>query len=107
MIQRAVKGYQVEIQYGDGYLAVKPIVINKVTLIEQLLKKVTRTSKIDWLFYLGNDSADELVFEFLKSDKRCDQYFQKDSHKYMSVLEKKPSQAEFYIEDSEMVRLFL
>lgn len=68
---------------------------------------MTKTSKIDWLFYLGNDSEDELVFEFLKSERRCKPYFQKDCHKYISVLEKKPSEAEFYIEDRDKVRPFL
>ena len=37
VIQRTVKGYQVEIIYGDGYLEVKPMVIRKATLIDQLL----------------------------------------------------------------------
>ena len=107
VIQRTVKGYQVEIIYGDGYLEVKPMVIRKATLIDQLLQKLTKTSKIDWLFYLGHDSEDEAVFEFLKSEKRCKQYFQKDCQKFIAVLEKKPSQAQFYIEDREQVRPFL
>lgn len=75
VIQRTVKGYQVEIIYGDGYLEVKPMCVRKTTLIDQLLQKLTKTSKIDWLFYLGNDSEDEAVFEFLKSEKRCKPYF--------------------------------
>ena len=69
VIQRTVKGYQVEIIYGDGYLKVKPMQIKKATMIDKLLQKLTKTSKIDWLFYLGNNSDDEAVFEFLKSTK--------------------------------------
>lgn len=81
--------------------------VRKSTLIDQLLQKLTKTSKIDWIFYLGNDSEDEAVFEFLKSEKRCKQYFQKDCQKFISVLEKKPSEAEYYIEDRDKVRPFL
>ena len=71
--------------------------IKKATLIDQLLKKLTKTTKIDWLFYLGNNSDDEAVFEFLKSSKLCKDYLQKDCHKFITVLEKKPSEAEYYI----------
>jgi len=64
-------------------------------------------SKIDWIFYLGNDSEDEAVFQFLKNDKKCKQYLSKDCHKYICVLEKKPSQADFYIEERDTVRPLL
>lgn len=71
LIQRTVKGYQVEIIYGQGYLEVKPMFFKKSILIHDLLQKLTKTSKIDWLFYLGNDSEDEMVFAMLKYDKKC------------------------------------
>ena len=62
-----------------------------------MLKKLTKSSKIDWLFYTGNNSDDEAVFEFLKSTKVYNNYLQKDCHKFITVLEKKPSEAEYYI----------
>jgi len=107
VIQRTVKGYNVEIIYGNGYLEVKPTGIKKTKLVDLLLQKITKTSKIDWIFYLGNDSEDEAVFEFLKSDKKCKQYFQQDCQKYICVLEKKPSEADFYIEERDTVRPLL
>lgn len=107
-IQRTVKGYQVEIIYGDGYLKVKPMQIKKATMIDKLLQKLTKTSKIDWLFYLGNNSDDEAVFDFLKSTKLCKNYFQKDCQKFITVLEKKPSVAEYYIgEERDILRPYL
>ena len=53
---------------GNGYLEVKPTAINKQTLINLLLKTVVKNSKIDFIFYLGNSSEDEIVFEYLKSE---------------------------------------
>lgn len=53
---------------GNGYLEVKPTAINKQTLIKLLLKTVVKNSKIDFIFYLGNSSEDEIVFEYLKSE---------------------------------------
>ena len=53
---------------GNGYLEVKPTAINKQTFIKLLLKTVIKNSKIDFIFYLGNSSEDEIVFEYLKSE---------------------------------------
>jgi hypothetical protein len=59
------------------------------------------------VLFRSNDSEDEAVFEFLKSDKKCKQYFQQDCQKYICVLEKKPSEADFYIEERDTVRPLL
>ena len=40
-----------------------------------MLKSVVKNSKIDFIFYLGNTSEDELLFEYLKSDSAKNQYF--------------------------------
>ena len=76
-------------------------------MVKLLLEKVSIHSKIDFLFYLGNDSSDEKVFEFLKSDKANHRYFHAECSKYICVLEKKPSEADFYIEDLDQVRPLL
>lgn len=82
--------------------------IKKATLVDQLLQKLTKTSKIDWLFYLGNNSDDEAVFELLKSTKQCKNYFSKECPKFITVLEKKPSEAQFYIgEERDKLRHYL
>jgi trehalose-6-phosphatase len=64
-----------EIIYGNGYLEVKPRDIKKKQLINLLLQKISKNSKIDFIFYLGNDSEDEAVFEFLKSERANADFF--------------------------------
>jgi len=76
-------------------------------LVELLLNKASQISKIDFLFYLGNDSSDEPVYELLKSDKANKNYFHAECAKYICVLEKKPSEADFYLEDLDQVRPLL
>lgn len=108
MIQRTVQGYQVEIIYGDGFLKVLPQQIKKSTVIDQILQKLSKTSKIDWLFYLGNSSDDEEVFGLLKQKKYGRNYLQEDAHKFITVLDKKPSQAEYYFgEEREKLAIIL
>ena len=72
MIQRTVDKEapgQTEIIYGNGYLEVKSSLVRKNNLVKLLLSKIAseKNFKIDLLFYLGNDTEDELVFEYLKS----------------------------------------
>lgn len=59
------------------------------------------------MFYLGNTSNDEPVYEQLKSKKVKSDYLHKECATYVCTLEKKPSMAEYYMEDLESVRPLL
>jgi len=74
-IQKVLESKPIDINYGNGFLEVKPKGIRKKKLIELLLEKISKNSKIDFLFYLGNDLEDEKVFEFLKSSTANKKYF--------------------------------
>ena len=65
------------------------------------LEKISNNSLIDFVFYLGNDSSDEKVYEFLKSQKVATKYLSPGCAKYICTLEKKPSEADYYIEEVE------
>lgn len=95
-----------EIIHGNGYLEVKPAGVKKIKLVNILLDKISNNKPIDFLFYLGNDSEDETVFQFLKTQDNRN-YFQQDCVKYICVLEKKPSEAQYYIEDLDNVKPLL
>ena len=56
---------------------------------------------------MGNDSSDEPVFELLKSEKAKLSFFDEDCSKYVCVLERKPSAADYYIGDLDSVRPLL
>lgn len=65
------------------------------------MEKISANSAIDFLFYLGIDSSDEPVYELLKSEKVNNQFLHPECSKYICSLEKKPSEADYYIEETE------
>ena len=56
---------------------------------------------------MGIDSSDEPVYELLKSDKVKDNYLNDNYKSFVCSLEKKPSEAEYYIEEIDAVRILL
>lgn len=72
-----------------------------------VLEKISQNSPIDFLFYLGIDSSDESVYELLKSDKVKNNYLNEKCNSFICTLEKKPSEADYYIEEVDTVRLLL
>ena len=77
-IEKIIKGTNTEIIYGNGYLEVKPLGIEKSKLVNILLEKISKKGPIDFLFYMGIDSSDEPVYQLLKSDKVKDNYLNED-----------------------------
>lgn len=59
------------------------------------------------MFYLGIDSSDEPVYELLKSEKVNSHYLHPECSKYICSLEKKPSEADYYIEEIDAVSILL
>ena len=71
------------------------------------MKSIVKNSKVDFIFYLGSSSEDEIVFEYLKSEQANNLFFSPDCAKYICVLEKKPSEADYFLEDRDQVRPLL
>ena len=76
-------------------------------MIDKLLQKISKNNKIDFMIYLGNDSGDEAVYELLKSKKVNEEYFHQKCERYICISEKKPTEADYYIEDLDSVRSLL
>lgn len=66
-IAKFIKNCDAEINHGNGYLEVRTKSIKKQKLVDLLLEKISANCKIDYVLYMGNDSSDEVVYEFLKS----------------------------------------
>lgn len=59
------------------------------------------------MLYIGTDTGNEVVYNYLKS-KRCDKFFNdKDCKKYICTLGKKPSCASYFVDDIDEVRYLL
>ncbi len=65
--------------------------------------------KIDFLLYIGADTSDEPVFQYLrqKSALKKSQYFDSDCKVNLVVLGKKPSKADFFVEDTDSIAVLL
>ena len=59
----------VEIVQGKGYLEVKPMKLKKQKLVKILLEKASQSMRIDYMLYIGTDTGNEIVYNFLKSKK--------------------------------------
>lgn len=106
-IEKQIKGSPTEIIYGNGFLEVKPLGIEKDKLINLMLDNISQSNPIDFLFYIGIDSSDEPVFELLKSEKVKKSYLSPNVQSYVCAIEKKPSEAEYYIEELDIVKVLL
>lgn len=66
-------------------------------------------SKVDFLLFIGADSSDEPVFEYLKQEivSSKSEYFSKDCHTNLCILGKKPSKADFYVDEIEKLAILI
>ncbi len=102
----------IEIVQGNGFLEVKPVQLKKSTLLSIFLKELSEQvySKIDFLLYIGADSSDEPVFEYLKKQTNMSgksQYFSSDCHTNLCILGRKPSKADFYVDEVDKLAILI
>jgi|LauGreDrversion4_2_1035121.scaffolds.fasta_scaffold29626_2 hypothetical protein len=105
-IKQILGNSPVEIVQGKGYLEVKPLKLKKQKLLKVLLQKISQVTKIDYMLYVGADTGNESVYQFLRA-KRSDQYFTREHKKYICTLGKKPSSAFYYLDDVDEVKFML
>lgn len=101
----------IEIVQGNGFLEVKPKQLKKTTLLNIFLKELIeeKFSKVDFLLYIGADSADEPVFEQLRTllNTQGSDYFSPECQNFLTILGKKPSKADFYMDEPEKLSLLI
>jgi len=85
--------------------------VKKSTLMSIFLKELSDQvfSKVDFLLFIGADSSDEPVFEYLKQEIKSSksQYFSQDCHTNLCILGKKPSKADFYVDEIEKLAILI
>lgn len=75
--------------------------------MKQLLEHLTSShTKIDFLLYIGTDSANEPVYEYLNTKKALT-HFSEDKKMYVCVLGKQPSNAHYYLDDVDDFSLLI
>ena len=101
----------VEIVQGVGFLEVKPVQLKKSNLLKIFLQELSDQafSKVDFLLYIGADTSDEPVFEYLKNQiqSSSSQYLSPDCQSFLCILGKKPSKADFYVDEVEKLAVLI
>lgn len=67
-------------------------------------------SRVDFLLYIGADTSDEPVFEQLKQLTKSStksKFFSPDCHTFLCILGKKPSKADFYVDEIEKLAILI
>lgn len=60
------------------------------------------------MMYVGSDTGNEVVYNYLKQQKHWAHYFNLDSHrKYLCSVGKRPSNAQYYVDDISEVTLLI
>jgi trehalose 6-phosphate synthase/phosphatase len=98
-----------EVAEGVGYVEVKPRNINKGFTVEYLLEQCNDAGiAFDFVLAIGDDSSDEEMFKVLKfmtaSKHRC---LNQNARAFSCTLGRKPSEADYYLNDSSEVLQYL
>lgn len=98
-----------EVVEGIGYVEVKPRLVNKGLTIEYLLEECSKGGIVfDFVLVLGDDSSDEEMFKVLKQivdDKSP--VISPTARCFACTLGRKPTEAEFYINDTSEILQYL
>ena len=85
--------------------------MKKQTLLSIFLQELSEEqfSKVDFLLYIGADTSDEPCFEQLKELTKAprSKFFSPDCSSFLCILGKKPSKADFYVDEQEKLSLLI
>ena len=99
--------FDVKIVNGKGFVEAKPLCNHKGHFVSYIIKEKIRQKKIpDFIMCIGDDAGDEKMFQFLKKKGNVIKSFNKNQNtKLISItVGKKPSEAEFYLNNPSEVK---
>ena len=66
-------------------------------------------SKVDFLLFIGAESSDEPVIQKMQelTSQKKSKLFTQDCNSFMCILGKKPSKADFYVDETEKLSLLI
>mmetsp|Transcript_8817 Transcript_8817/g.20589 ORF Transcript_8817/g.20589 Transcript_8817/m.20589 type:complete len:1206 (+) Transcript_8817:157-3774(+) len=115
-LDNLLQGYPVEVQVGKGYVEIKPAGVDKGAIVSHMLNHLAAASGgVDFVLCVGDDSADEKMFETLNaryglassssasSPKRQHGALHAQTHVFCATVGRKPSAAQYYVNDHEEV----
>ena len=106
--ENSLKNLKLKVINGKGYVEVKPEGINKGAFASFILKQeIKRKRAPDFILAIGDDTADEEMFQYLKKKTNEIKKYSKNAKIYTVTVGKKPSSADCYVDTTAEVRAIL
>ena len=103
-----VHEYNLKIINGKGYIEVIPFGIHKGYFLSHILKKQIKKGRTpDFIMCIGDDNSDEKMFNYLSKKENEIKKYSKEANLYSITVGKKPSKAEFYVDNAKNVKEIL
>jgi len=107
-LESILRNLNLNIINGKGYVEVKPKGINKGAFLSFILKDLIKIGKTpDFVMTVGDDTADEAMFQYLKKKKNTIKNYSKYLKTYSITVGKKPSSADSYVDTPHDVKNLL
>ena len=104
-LQVALKNKDVKILNGKGFVEVIALGINKGYFVSYIVKEKIRQKRApDFILCIGDDASDEKMFRYLKSKSKEIKSFNQKAKLISVTVGKKPSEAEYYVNNSKDVQ---
>ena len=104
-LQVALKNKDVKILNGKGFVEVISLGINKGYFVSYIIKEKIRQKKApDFILCIGDDAGDEKMFNYLNKKKKEILKFNHNAHLISVTVGKKPSEAEYYVNNPNDVK---
>ena len=84
----------------NGILEIKPKDVNKGAFVAKILQEQFKEKNIDLIVAIGDNETDEDMFNYFSSAEKYFKNFNKKIKTYTAIVIKKPSNAKYFINDS-------
>ena len=107
-LQSLIYEYNLKIINGKGYIEVIPFGIHKGYFLSHILKKQIKKGRTpDFIMCIGDDNSDEKMFNYLTKKENEIKNYSKEACLYSITVGKKPSKAEYYLDNAKSVKEIL
>ena len=107
-LENSLKKLNLNIINGKGYVEIKPKGISKGSFASYILKEeLKKAKKPDLIICIGDDIADEEMFKYIQKVRPKLHNFIANSKAYSITVGKKPSNAQYYVDNSLQVKELL
>lgn len=101
-LNQVLEHFHVEVLTGTDYLEVRPEGVDKGVIVDRIMSTIESTSGnyVDFVMCIGDDTSDELMFQYLEDTRSRPKMF-------TVTVGKKPSAAKYFVNDVDQVREML